>query len=271
MLCAVTSVALEQTRQALERCLAQIDFGRALLCSDQDPGIASGSPIEWRRIEAIGTREAYSHFILKDLVHHVTLPHVLIVQWDGFVLDAACWQDEFVHYDYIGAVWPQFGDGHIVGNGGFSLRSARLLKATSNDRFSSEHPEDIAISRNWRAALEREGILFAPPDVARRFAFEREEPAIPTFGFHGLFNFPRVLGQTDCQRTIEILPDYLLTTRDGADLVVCLVNFGRARAAWKLAVRRIKLVQWSWREGKWLWRIIKMNIMRQKGTGNSAV
>src|SRR5574340_709517 len=37
---------------------------------------------------------------------YVQTSHLLTIQWDGWVLDGAKWQEEFLKYDYIGAPWP---------------------------------------------------------------------------------------------------------------------------------------------------------------------
>jgi hypothetical protein len=143
------------------------------------------------------------------------------VQWDGFVLDATQWAPQFLEYDYVGAPWPQFSDGRDVGNGGFSLRSRRLLEACRDPRFRAAHPEDVAICRLNRDLLEREhGIRFADRSTAERFAFERTEPDGPTFGFHGVFNMIPALGADgfwevyrglDDRRTVFV--DYALLMR----------------------------------------------------------
>ena len=127
-LVAVTSVALRATVAALHASMRQADFAEVLLLSDQPPLEAEGA-IHWRRIPRLQSRAAYSRFMLRDLVGHISTGHALCIQWDGFVVNGGGWQPEFLEYDYIGAVWPHFTDGHNVGNGGFSLRSRRLLRA----------------------------------------------------------------------------------------------------------------------------------------------
>lgn len=75
----------------------------------------------------------YSFFILKKLKHYIKTSHLLIVHWDGFIINPACWKDDFLCYDYLGAIWPQKGGRGIVGNGGFSLRSMKLLEALQSE------------------------------------------------------------------------------------------------------------------------------------------
>jgi hypothetical protein len=218
-LCAATSVNVPATIAALRRCLDQVAFGDCLLFTDAEGVEAPGMTIV--PIPRMGSAKAYSDFMLRGLASHVRTTHCLVIQWDGFVLDAERWEPAFLDLDYIGAPWPQFGDGHDVGNGGFSLRSRKLLDACRDPDFRPGHPEDLAICRDNRALLEtRHGIRFADTIIAERFAFERTSPATPTFGFHGVFNMVTALGadrfwalylSLDDPRTV--LVDYWLVMR----------------------------------------------------------
>src|SRR5204863_2475838 len=131
------------------------------------------SAIEVVPIPKIISASAYSTFMLGGLVEYVRTDHCLVVQWDGFVLDTEQWDPAFLDHDYIGAPWPQFSDGHDVGNGGFSLRSRRLLEACTALPFDGEVAEDVLICRLYRGELEERGFRFAPEPLARRFSFER--------------------------------------------------------------------------------------------------
>ena len=193
-LCAATSVNVPATVRALQQSMQQIGFGRCLLLTD------AAAPTDDPRIEIvpiprIASGRAYSDFLLTQLGDFVETSHCLVVQWDGFVIDGRCWDPAFLDCDYIGAPWPQFGDGHEVGNGGFSLRSRKLLEACRDPAFRIVHPEDVAICRVNRDMLEQEhGIRFADRRTAERFAFERGAVAGPTLGFHGVFNMIPLLG-----------------------------------------------------------------------------
>lgn len=191
-LCAVTSVNVAATVRALKTSLGQIRFAACKLLTDAAVTPADG--IEVVPIARLSSSSAYSHFMLHNLVDYVTTPHCLVAQWDGHVLDAARWRPEFLDYDYIGASWPQFGDGHDVGNGGFSLRSRRLMDACRQPGFSPFHPEDIAIGRLNRNWLEKRGMRFAPRALADAFAAERTGDPADSFGYHGVFNMPRAIG-----------------------------------------------------------------------------
>jgi hypothetical protein len=260
-MCAVTGIALPETVRAMERCLAQVEFGRALLLADRAPD-ALPDAIEWRQVEPLSSHAVYSRFILRNLATHVETPYLLLVQWDGFVIDAAQWRAEFVDYDYVGAPWPQFDDDRTVGNGGFSLRSRRLLELTASADFVAGHPEDIAICRTNRDFLETAGIRFAPPHVAERFAFERGPPS-RTFGFHGLFNFPLVLPSEELQPTVDSLPPTLLTGRDGADLILTLAARGHRGWAWRLAFRRRAHAPWSSGNIRFWAKLLNLSLRRR--------
>lgn len=193
-LCAATSVNLDATIAALTHSLAQVDFAECLLFTDAQ--VAPDHPaIRIVPIARLDSARDYSAFILNELADHVRTSHCLVIQWDGFVLDTRAWRPAFLEVDYVGARWPQFADGHEVGNGGFSLRSLKLLRACREADFQSAHPEDVAICRRYRVRLEtRHGIRFADPALASSFAFERVPPSGATFGFHGVFNLAAVLG-----------------------------------------------------------------------------
>ena len=192
-LCAATSVNVKATVRALEASLEQVDFATCKLFTDapvrpEHPGI-SVVPIPH-----LGSAAAYSEFMLARLVEHVETPYCLVAQWDGHVVDATRWRPEFLDFDYIGASWPQFNDGHDVGNGGFSLRSRRLMEACRDPQFGAFHPEDLAIGRENRSWLEGRGMRFAPRALADLFATERNGDLSTSFGYHGVWHMPRTMG-----------------------------------------------------------------------------
>src|SRR5690606_2721249 len=105
------------------------------------------------------------------------------------------WTEEFLTYDYIGAPWWYMDDMN-VGNGGFSLRSKKLLDILKNADFITEYDhEDHHICRTYHKELEALGVRYAPQALAERFAIEGvSKENSPTanntwngqFGFHGL-------------------------------------------------------------------------------------
>jgi Protein of unknown function (DUF5672) len=240
MLCAVTGVAQDETIAALRACTRSVQFGDAVLLSQTAPPSRADEKFRWERIEPISSKEAYSHFICVQLHKFVTRPHVLLVQWDGFIIDPGAWNKIFLEYDYIGAPWPWFDDAYAVGNGGFSIRSRRLLEVVAKD-YGPGHPEDLTICRDWRESLEtKHGLSFAPVDIAAKFARERHAGGEVAFGFHGLFLYPSVLSAEALRERLDTIDSGLLVSRDAADLLLELVRNKQWRLALRLYARRMQ-------------------------------
>jgi hypothetical protein len=217
-LCAASSVNIDATVEALRASADQIDFAECLLFTDT--AISPPAGIRIIPVQRLASGRDYSQFLLHGLVDHVRTSHCLVVQWDGFVVDPGRWDPAFLDFDYIGAPWPQFHDGRDVGNGGFSLRSTRLLQACQDVKVVDGHPEDVAICRTNRQLLEnKHGIRFANRHVADRFAFERTLAPEPTFGFHGVFNMISVLGIERFRALYGMLDDRQTVFRDYALLM----------------------------------------------------
>ena len=232
-LCAVDCRTPALAARALRLSARSCDFADALLLSDQpfaDPAFRTVL------IPQLGTLDAYSRFVFQELAHHIHTPHVLIVQWDGYVLDAGAWQPEFLAHDYIGARWGHFGGAMTVGNGGFSLRSQRLLEATASGRLPwvPDAAEDVLVCRTYRQRLQDQwGIGYAPQDVADAFAYEALDPEGPTFGFHGLYNLWRHVDDDEMLNLLAQLPPQALAGGPGVLLMeryLALRKFTLARA-----------------------------------------
>lgn len=236
-LVAVTSVAVEATLKALRSSMREARFGRVLLLSEQAPPKTAESTIEWRRIDRLQSRHDYSQFMLRDLAGHIHTRHALCIQWDGFVLDGTRWDPAFLDYDYIGAPWPHFSDGYNVGNGGFSLRSRALLEACQSLKFDGSAAEDIVISRHFRPVLEKQGLRFAPAEVARHFSYERTPSNGREFGFHGAFNLVRYLSPDDALEVFRNLEPAMLAKNERWEILRWAIIHGRPRLALTLLNR----------------------------------
>ncbi|MCJ2184176.1 hypothetical protein MTR62_15970 [Novosphingobium sp. 1949] len=238
-ICAVSSVNVAATLRALEACLDQLEVAACRLLTDA--AVTPAHPdIEVVPITPIRSSAAYSRFMLENLADHVATSHCLVVQWDGHVIDAARWDPAFLDYDYIGASWPQFADGRVVGNGGFSLRSKALLEACRGPHFCGHHPEDTAICRTNRAQLEARGLRFGPRELADRFAAERSGDPAATFGYHGVFLMPQVLGADAFWQVYRELDDRGTLRRDfGAILKAVRAGPDGARRAARMLGDRV--------------------------------
>lgn len=134
------------------------------------------------RTKPIRSIEDYCRFMVKDLAEHIKTPHCLVVQWDGYVINPKFWKEDYRQYDYIGAPWKADGQ---IGNGGFSLRSKRLLEALRAEPFTGPFtPEDEYICRHNRKRLEADhGIRFCSPATGLLFSAE-DIVYRGQFGFH---------------------------------------------------------------------------------------
>jgi hypothetical protein len=200
-LVSVTSVNIDRAIKALNYSSKDINFGEILLLTDKT---ISTNNIKTVKIEQLDYID-YSRFIVYDLYKHINTDHVLIIQDDGFVVNAHKWDDEFMKYDYIGAPFPipsaddtisyrdPFGKLIRVGNGGFSFRSKKILSLATElnlewKSYFGYYNEDGFFTCHNRHIYEENGCVYAPVEVAARFSIENqteETKNIEPFGFHG--------------------------------------------------------------------------------------
>lgn len=213
----VDCLDITRLKLVVDICQERFTFGAVKLLTSLDKPNVSNTVL----IPVITSIEAYSEFIIKDLDAYVDTPHVLLVQYDGFILNPRAWTNEFLQYDYIGAPWladqisvekynfpKELLGKYIVGNGGFSLRSKKFLslcaKLAKSGTFETHHPEDTVLCVEHRALLEEKGIKFAPVELAKKFSYEGENDVNKSwggqFGFHGL-------RWTDISKWLKLRPD----------------------------------------------------------------
>jgi len=201
-LLAVTSVEIEQHQISLKISSQNIEFGAVKLLSSSLPE-KKYSDIEYVSIKPTSWPDQ-NRFLMEDLHKYFETSHCLYVEADSFVVNTDLWKEEFLEFDYIGAPWPnkiQMNPNLIlnmkencVGNGGFSLRSRKLLKTTAKINFDSlKFPienEDVIICHYLYKEMIDKGIRFAPPKLAAQFALEDDvnhlygQDVNSVFGFH---------------------------------------------------------------------------------------
>lgn len=203
----IDCVNIDRLVQAAEICAKDFEFADIKLLTS----LPSNSP-HIVKIDAINSIEAYSEFCIHKLNSYVDTDFVLLIQYDGFILNPKAWSDDFLNYDYIGAPWwTEKEKKFVVGNGGFSFRSKKLLEVLQNDPnippIPHSEPEDTYISIKLRQYLESVGIKFAPVELAKQFSFESNEVDGvewgSQFGFHGL-------AWTDISKWLEKHPEYIM-------------------------------------------------------------
>lgn len=204
-LVSMSSVHLDDTINAMKRSCDGIDYGDVVLITHETPdNLPEGFRIG--EIDRINSVNEYSYNMIYKLGDYINTDYALIVQADGFAVNPSSWRDEFLEYDYIGAPFALPRDdfsyrdinGEIfrVGNGGFSLRSKKLINlAVELDlewkAFHGFYNEDGFICAMNRHVYEENGCKFAPLNVAKYFAHEAKIPeivGIEPFGFHGKKN-----------------------------------------------------------------------------------
>ena len=233
----------ELAHWAIDRCLAGTRFAKVVLITNTDLVKNKQSDIEYIQAPTIKSTKDYSDLLLTGIDQHVVGSHVLVIQWDSFITHPNLWCNEFLEYDYIGPVWPHHPQ-TPVGNGGFSLRSVNLLEAIKRPGFTKKHPEDYCICADNKDFLEKEcGIRFAPSAVAEQFAVERSEWH-DAFGFHGFFNFGRVLSDEQLTVFLKMIPNSYLKGLDAYDLVDYLISINKLELVLSISPR----IQFTWKQ-----------------------
>jgi hypothetical protein len=238
MLVAVDCLNPSLAAQALARSMAQCTYEQVLLLTDASEVAGLPPGAELVNIARIPDSRAYSEFMLKRLIEYIESDYVQVIQWDGWVINGSSWQDRFLEYDYIGARWWFREPPRDVGNGGFSLRSRRLLELLWH--LPAGDPEDDVICLRHRSLLEQEGIRFATGDVADAYSFENSWPSGREFGFHRLFNFPFLMPVDELAEYLGRVSDAEFCTPSAHTLVRYLAHLGRSAEALPYARRALR-------------------------------
>jgi hypothetical protein len=200
---AVAGTKAIETLKAIKYSMRELEFDRAILITPDD---IQDDIVEIIKCEPLNY-EQYNHFIVYRLQEYINTTHCLLVQNDGYVVNPDKWQDEWMQYDYIGALWPlpqddfsfRDQDGNIqrMGNGGFTLRSKKLLCAANDldlewKQYYGFYHEDGFFCCHNRSKYESIGCKFATIEVAAEFSHETmvaENYGKIPFGFHGRNNY----------------------------------------------------------------------------------
>jgi hypothetical protein len=211
-LLALGSTQIKENLAALKFSMLGIDFGAVKFISHEPP---SEMPVgvqyeKFNDFENISYKE-FSYYCIYKLIEHVDTEFMLMIHPDGFVINPDSWTDEFLEWDYIGAPWPimdtafidPFGNHQRVGNGGFTLRSRKLLGVPLVEDIPFEvnqgtfykhmnagaYNEDGNICVHNKHLFEKHGISYAPVELAAKFS--HEIPVPETVGIKNPFGFHR--------------------------------------------------------------------------------
>ena len=200
-LVSVACTKVPDTIKAIRECQKYFNFAESILITHEDIKEEGIKVIKVEKLDYKG----YNEFVAMELWRYIDTDYCLLVQNDGYIINPEKWIDEFLEYDFVGAGWPippeedkttyRTPSGNLirVGNGGFSLRSRRLLRAPTvlelefSDEGTGFPHEDGWLCCHKREILEDNGIKFAPLEVAVKFSRELPIPELKdmnTFGFH---------------------------------------------------------------------------------------
>ncbi len=200
-LMAMTSVNVYETVQAMKYSMRDIEFGDAVFISDKKPWYLPKN-IRFSYTSKLDSIDKFNHKMVYELKDHIKTDFCLVVHADGFVIHPENWKDEFLDYDYIGSPWPlptndyayRDSEGNIsrVGNS-VSIRSKKLLEYPTAHNIpwhkvqDDQYNEDIFLCCAHKNEMERDGLKWAPLEVAVKFAREHaieENRGIEPFAFH---------------------------------------------------------------------------------------
>jgi hypothetical protein len=194
---------------ALEACERQVEFAETLVFTDR-PSLFAANNRRIIKVPDWPEKVGWSRCFWYEVANNVLTSHALGIQWDSWVANPQSWSEEFLEYDYIGAPW-WYEDGMNVGNGGFCLRSTKLMRFVRKHRFRfpcANATDDALYCRTYRPTLQEFGFEWAPNEVAGRFAWEcvqpKEEDPTP-FGFHAAYNFGKVLSEDELIRRAQLM------------------------------------------------------------------
>ncbi len=198
---------------AIGDCLDKAEFGDVLILTDKPEKFTNDLFIgeRYHIVPDWPDKLGWSRSWWYDVPPLLRTSHTLNIQWDSWIWDAGMWRDDFLKYDYIGAPWMHHAPtGPRVGNGGFSLVSTRLKRYIADRRAQyvcDNATDDALLCIKYRPALEAAGFVWAPEKVAYDFSFEGCDGSKPTkhFGFHALYNFPKVLDRDRLFERMELV------------------------------------------------------------------
>lgn len=207
---------IDNTIKSIYTCMDAASFGEVKLVTTKDyvekykDELGQDGIIVEEQVNPLTNIDEYNEYIIYHMYKHVNMEFALIVQDHAFILNPDAWTDEFLDYDYIGAPWPYRDrayvtpfDEHVrVGNGGFSLRSKKLMEvptkvdvpfhvANNSDFYRMfgcvNTNEDGNICVHNKHIFEEQGCKIAPLELAKYFSYESPVPenqGILPFGYH---------------------------------------------------------------------------------------
>jgi hypothetical protein len=200
-LVAISDVKINETIRSLIDCLDKMDFAYAKLITSIPIQNLPDNIILEKPVFELDSGDKYNEFIFRELFSHINTEHCLIVQHDSRIINPQLWDDKWLLNDYGGAPWLIKNDAYIchdtgehirVGNGGFSIRSHRLLEIPKKydillTQEQNQFNEDGNTCIYHRTRMLELGVKYMPLEEALIFSHELDVPEYksqPIFGFH---------------------------------------------------------------------------------------
>mgnify|MGYP000913076585 CR=1 FL=1 len=167
-LLAVDCLNTDLTIKVIEHCKSMCDFGAVKFLTS--------IPCEYEyavKIKPLNSLIAYSIFMLKEAYKYIDTKMVLVVQRDGWILNTSSWNDEWLSLDFIGGIFMQTD---LVGSGGFSLRSKKIMEAASHTLPDWDGTQKGAEEIQSGISFYEDGMLSLTP-FAKKFKIASLEQA----------------------------------------------------------------------------------------------
>lgn len=137
--------------KVLDICRLKADFGQVKLLTDKHIDYDAKVPIM-----PLKSLTAYSVFMLTHFHKYIETDHVLVVQRDGWILNADRFDPDWLKLDYIAPLFMQFDR---VGSGGFSMRSRRIMQEASKIYGDWDGTLEEAEIKQREIGMYEDGIL----------------------------------------------------------------------------------------------------------------
>ena len=198
----VATTNVKASLKAMKFSMKSVNFCESIFFTNSEIYCPEG--IKKIKIQKFSSVDDWSYFIIFDLHKYIKSKYIILIHYDGYIVNPESWREEFLNYDYIGAPWPimddqitykdQEGNSVRVGNS-VSLRSKKILKLPTELKldwspFHGFYNEDGFLCCKHKQLLEKKGIKFADIDIAKYFSHEYMVPEvkdIKPFMFHKYF------------------------------------------------------------------------------------
>ena len=210
----------------------------------------------------------HSRICLHEVGDKLDTNYVMFVQYDGFPVNKDAWTDEFLNYDFIGAPikqdtnsWEFNNENFVIGNGGFSLRTKKLMMLTKHmeqifiEGNDTGWLEDLLITKIHREELEELGIKFPSIELGHQFSRGERAGQPDTFGFHNNNLVPLYCGKDFTLKWLDSLDDWVFYKKDLYCIPYYLWQWGELEYLRSFMIRANKANHgWTnrcWAESRW--------------------